>query len=595
MRLLNTRTRKLEEFFEKDVPNYAILSHTWGKDEIIFNDFDAELGPRRSSAKIEGCCAQALSDGLEYVWIDTCCIDKSSSAELSEAINSMFGWYENAEVCYIFLSDMQSVFIESAEFQNSRWFTRGWTLQELLAPPSVMFYNASWKTLKYSDNHYPYQLENVSFLGILLAKITGIRADIIEGHAPLTSASVAERMSWASSRQTTRVEDTAYCLLGLFGIAMPMIYGEGGKAFFRLQEEIVRSVHDHSIFAFGYGLSALDHGFNLAKSPTDFTLCDYVANLPLGDDIITSNRSHYTSTNNGLHIQLRLVPLATGDWIGMLECYDNGIRGGDSVIALPLFQSPTSEGVFFRHPAACPELVTAQPFRGVRPRQIYIEKSGPKPLKWISGIKLSSRFSNQITVRGTYPPYWDIVRGEHQEPWCPMGTLRKQVIILDCWNNQSETFLVRIEYSYNTNRNREGSHKLAPIAAEFTARPSFNASALNYVIQEDWLPDLPWKQEPWQKFQDLASPIRGDDNARLHLDTTDPEVWEIDIVHGMSSYDFVGPSTTLLDQARKLSLSSSLSPSGSPKPVAPESIPSMYRGRNGTRLARFHELQQNES
>jgi hypothetical protein len=581
MRLLNARTRKLEEFFEKDIPNYAILSHTWGKEEIIFKDFDAELGPRRSSTKIDGCCAQALTDGLDYVWIDTCCIDKSSSAELSEAINSMFAWYEKAKVCYVYLSDVQSVFVESAEFQNSRWFTRGWTLQELLAPRSVMFYNASWKPLKYSDYHDPPQPKDDSFLGSLLAKITGIRAEIIEGDAPLISASVAERMSWASLRQTTRAEDTAYCLLGLFGIAMPMIYGEGTKAFFRLQEEIVRSVHDHSIFAFGYGLPALEHDSNLAESPADFSLCECVKKLPPRDNTITSNRSHYTSTNNGLHIQLRLLPLVTGNWIGMLECYDSNIRGLDLAIAIPLFQSQTSKEGFFRHPAACPEYVTIEPFRGVKPRQIYIEKSKPVFSKYTSGIKISSRFSKQITVKGTYPPYWDIARGEHEEPsWLPPDMLHKQVIILDCLNNQGERFLIKIEYSYKRDRNRGHYNLLIPIEAEVTARPSLNSSALNYAIKEDLLPDIPWKQNDWQKLENLTSPVGGNDNARLYLDTSNPHVWEIDIVGVvMSAHDLAGPSN----------------PSGSPKLPALEPIPYEFGVRNGTRLARFHELQQKES
>ncbi|PMD43848.1 HET-domain-containing protein [Hyaloscypha variabilis F] len=592
MRLLNTRTRKLEEFFEKDIPNYAILSHTWGKEEIIFKDFDAELGPRRSSTKIDGCCTQALTDGLDFVWIDTCCIDKSSSAELSEAINSMFAWYEKAKVCYVYLSDVQSVFVESAEFQNSRWFTRGWTLQELLAPQSVMFYNASWKPLKYSDYHDPPTPIDFSFLGNLLAKITGIRVEIIEGHAPLVLASVAERMSWASLRQTTRVEDTAYCLLGLFGIAMPMIYGEGTKAFFRLQEEIVRSVHDHSIFAFGYGLSALKYDSNLAVSPSDFRFCKCVkSNLPLYYDIITSNRSHYTSTNNGLHIQLRLLPLVTGNWIGMLECYDDNIKGGYCAIAVPLFQSRTSKEVFFRHPAACPELVTTQPFRGVNPRQIYIEKSKPTFTKYISGIKLSSRFSKHITVKGTYPPYWDIARGEHEEPWLSPDILHKQVIILDCVNNQGETFLIKIEYSYKRDRNRRNGDLQIPIKAEVTARPAFNGSALDYAIEVDslskvpwkqnyWLSKIPWKQNDWQKLENLTSPVGGNDNARLYLDTSNPHVWEIDIVGVvMSPHDLAGPSN----------------PSGSPKLPALKPMPYGFVRGNGTRLARFHELQQKES
>lgn len=582
MRLLNASTKKLEEFFERDVPKYAILSHTWGKDEITFKDLDAELGLKRPSIKIEGCCTQASTDGLDYVWIDTICIDKSSSAELSEAINSMFAWYEKAEVCYIYLSDVQSVFVDSEEFPNSRWFTRGWTLQELLAPLSVMFYNASWMPLKYSEGHDSNQLGN------LLAEITGIRADIIEGHQPLTSASVAERMSWASFRQTTRVEDIAYCLLGLFEIAMPLIYGEGTKAFFRLQEEIGRSMRDHSIFAFGYDLVSLDHGYNLAKSPGDFMACGNVTSLPQDYKIISPNRSHYTSTNNGLHIPLQLVPLATGGWIGMLECRDNSFKG-DLVIAIPLFQDHKFEEVFYRHAAGLPELVTAETFRNVEPRHIYIHRSGPKLTSTrISGIKLSCTFLKHIKIKATYPPHWDVARGEHQERWLPRDTLQEQVLILDCLNNEDGNFLVKIKYSYKRGRLNGGNH---PMAAQVSARPVWNALALNYVIHEDSLPKTPWKRDPWVDLEDLTSPVGGDDNARLYVDKTNSEVWELDIVDVAIPESMGGTTTDLPIQAREHRLSLPSSPSGSSSSAASYNFPDEYGGRNGTRLARFHELQ----
>ncbi|KAN0096024.1 Heterokaryon incompatibility protein (HET) domain containing protein [Hyaloscypha variabilis] len=272
MRLLNVHTKRLEEFFEKATPSYAILSHTWGEDEVTFREFDPILGPRRTSAKIEGCCAQALEDGYNYVWIDTCCIDKSSSAELSEAINSMFVWYEESNICYVYLSDVLSEELDSSnihsEFSTSRWFTRGWTLQELLAPHTLEFYNALWHPLGILSKGSGGNTDLQSYL----QTITEIPREFIMGEKTLNTASIAMRMSWASRRQTTRKEDMAYCLLGLFDIAMPMLYGEGSKAFMRLQEEILKNEDDLSIFAWGFGTNNRGEMSCLATSPADFAV-----------------------------------------------------------------------------------------------------------------------------------------------------------------------------------------------------------------------------------------------------------------------------------------------------------------------------------
>jgi len=134
MRLLNTRTVQLEEFYGKP-PKYAILSHRWETDEASYKDF--ELGRERTLQgyyKISACCRLAYSRRLEYAWVDTCCIDKRSSAELTESINSMYQWYQEAEECYAFLNDVHVQDLDSQQnqitFGKSAWFTRGWTLQE---------------------------------------------------------------------------------------------------------------------------------------------------------------------------------------------------------------------------------------------------------------------------------------------------------------------------------------------------------------------------------------------------------------------------------------------------------------------------------
>lgn len=151
MRLLNTKTIKLSEFFDADIPKYAILSHTWGKNEVTFQDLDrARAKGSKAYSKIACCCVIASSRGYQWVWVDTCCIDKSSSAELSEAINSMFRWYENSGECYAYLEDVS--IDDMDQFGSSRWFTRGWTLQELLAPRKLYFYDKRWTTLGSKDS-----------------------------------------------------------------------------------------------------------------------------------------------------------------------------------------------------------------------------------------------------------------------------------------------------------------------------------------------------------------------------------------------------------------------------------------------------------
>ena len=243
MYLLNTSTFQLHRFISENVPPYVILSHTWGDSEVLFQDLGMPALHYRQCkgfSKIENCCALARSDGWEYVWIDNCCIDQKSSADLSEAINSMYRWYKDAVVCYAYLADI-SVSVGRTDspgkkLRESRWFTRGWTLQELLASKFMTFYDRDWIDVgtKHSLRH-------------LISDATGIDTSHLFNPEP---ASAAAKMSWASARETTRPEDIAYSLLGLFDVNMPLLYGEGAaKAFERLQHEIIRSEDDESIFA----------------------------------------------------------------------------------------------------------------------------------------------------------------------------------------------------------------------------------------------------------------------------------------------------------------------------------------------------------
>lgn len=265
MWLLNTTTRplKLHQFFENNTPRYTILSHTWGDEEILHSDIQNGTGPsKKSFAKVINCCAMAAEHGFEWVWIDTCCIDKSSSAELSEALNSMFQWYQSSEVCYVFLNDLRPG-DPMDHIRQCRWITRGWTLQELIAPAKVEFYDSDW-------NHRGSRLEH----SILLGEATGIPVPMLVKSRQLHTYSVASRMSWAAPRETTRAEDIAYCLLGIFDVNMTLLYGEGAKAFLRLQEEILRRNNDMTILAWRQISDAPMPHRNvtsvLAESPSSF-------------------------------------------------------------------------------------------------------------------------------------------------------------------------------------------------------------------------------------------------------------------------------------------------------------------------------------
>ena len=244
MRLLrsdNNGKCSLAKDFSDNIPRYAILSHTWGleTEEVTFKDLIDGIGEHKDGySKIRFCAQKATDDGLEYFWVDTCCIDKSSSAELQEAINSMFRWYQNAARCYVYLSDVTTNDCNHANralqswqlaFQESRWFTRGWTLQELIAPLSVKFFCSKGKWLGDKKS-----------LEQQLNSITEIPVQALRG-ANLFTFSVSQRMSWAETRTTKRPEDKAYSLFGLFDISIPLLYGEGEQnALDRLQDEIMK-------------------------------------------------------------------------------------------------------------------------------------------------------------------------------------------------------------------------------------------------------------------------------------------------------------------------------------------------------------------
>ncbi|KAI1264607.1 heterokaryon incompatibility protein-domain-containing protein [Xylariaceae sp. FL1019] len=266
MWLLDTDSLELKEFGD-ELPSYSILSHTWGHEEVTFKDLQHGWLTNPGSRKLRATCKQSSLDGYRWTWIDTCCIDRTSHDALQEAIRSMYKWYAQAAACYVHLADVRSIGSidtgNDSEFRRSRWFTRSWTLQELIAPRNVIFFTASWKKIgtKHTLQH-------------LIANITGIPPTCLSGESQPREFSVVTRFSWASKRECRKREDVAYSLMGLFDVYMPILYGEYDKAFFRLQEHIFRQTADQSMLAWSVSKDDYRYGNRsciFATSPVDFT------------------------------------------------------------------------------------------------------------------------------------------------------------------------------------------------------------------------------------------------------------------------------------------------------------------------------------
>lgn len=328
MRLLRTDTRRglhIDTFTDSEsTPPYAILSHRWGKDEVLLDDIIYQRyrkGPKQKYDKIRRCCQQARIDGYQYVWIDTCCIDQRSSSELSEAINSMFVWYKASSICYAYLHDVhhgsRDPRSKGSPFRKSEWFRRGWTLQELIAPAKVTFFDADWNVIGEKTE-----------LAETIEAITRVDAAVLCGLVDLGKICIARKMSWAANRLTTKIEDRAYSLLGIFSVNMTTIYGEGKKAFLRLQHEIIRQSVDHSIFAWEFArTSGSENDFQglLASSPDQFSNSANIIATPYSlfaeDWGLENPVAEFHMTNVGLRIELPLFasPLPN-TYVAALAC-----------------------------------------------------------------------------------------------------------------------------------------------------------------------------------------------------------------------------------------------------------------------------------
>lgn len=459
MRLINLDTLELESFIGYGkIPSYAILSHTWGSDEVTYADMttrsrdeleakagyqkivkfgqfvrgrDApkpvQRGPRCADDRRVAWKNAAMLPSvykITHLWVDTCCIDKSSSSELSEAINSMFVWYQEAVYCVAILEDYEHPVGESSSqfrpsedaFVQCRWFTRGWTLQELLAPGRLFFVDMNWVSLGPRFE----VLDSVS-------AASGIDAMYLQ-NGGWQKANIAKRLSWAAKRETTRPEDLAYCLLGVFGVHMPLLYGEGGhSAFIRLQEEIIKEFDDHSIFAWGRRNHAKAGPWNESPSVVLGAFASHPSQFQGLDTMQTysgEEEEPHTVTNKGIRIRLPIVKVEGNTTIAILRCHTADPLGG--FMGIYIEPCPLKPGVYCRS-SSTPALacVSDNVAQSAETKLIFLlKKTTPahesiETMEGISKVSLAPAHQNSCD--------YTIVSATPEELWdTRYGTLRLQ-------------------------------------------------------------------------------------------------------------------------------------------------------------------------
>ena len=414
------RRAKVLDFGDDEATKYAILSHRWVEQEVDYEEMVElakmdreerdEIRQRSGYQKILQCCEQAQKDGYERLWVDTCCIDKRSSAELSEVINSMYRWYENAKVCYAYLHDIRGSSLPTKKDYLRypgcngwpEWFSRGWTLQELIAPSNVQFLNKNWQIIGDKRTLAP-----------TLVDITGVPEHILIHGLCGNRPCVAQIISWAAHRTTTRVEDRAYSLMGLLDVNMPMLYGEGKKAFHRLQLEIIRASNDQSIFAWDWKGENEQPGSILAGDPSFFEDCGRMELMGYDEfiqcmkedvpeeelDSLEDRLGAFPVMNRGIQIWLLLCPYGRrfrGLFQARLPC-----RGGrlDPPVTIPLafwesnyYKSPVPLGLVF--PPDRPRWQL---------RQVYLRYQDPPHRNATLEIDDSALAENGFTCCDAYP------------------------------------------------------------------------------------------------------------------------------------------------------------------------------------------------
>ncbi|KAF5647656.1 beta transducin [Fusarium tjaetaba] len=466
MRLLDANTLEVVEFMDHSVPKYVILSHTWVTgEEVTLQDMQDNKGMERSGYnKIKQACALALKNCYGYAWVDTCCIDKTSSAELSEAINSMMSWYERSEICYTYLSDVPpgtNIHDPESSFAKSRWFERGWTLQELIAPSRLIFLYDDWSVMSERDD-----------IVDIITQITGIDQTFLSApptptdgrlQSRLHAASIAEKMSWASERKTTRIEDTAYCLL----------------------EEIMKRSDDQTLLAWYLPEDGPNESGVLARSPAAFANCkDFI---PCDVGIPTPP---FQITNKGLRIEM---PVSSEDFsdgrYALLQCRKK--QDPTTMIAIPLNGGHNGLYVRSRRPLKILsyQYWSAWSFTPVNllPSVSFASSIVQSP----SYIVFLESIPENFYIAEVYPPNEPqqpdpriIMTGTPEDE--DQGARRAALVLVRSFLNDVEPFVVRIEVEPAPQKEKVGteSHLDATIRfVEGYGRPFFDgvslASSLN--------------------------------------------------------------------------------------------------------------------
>lgn len=373
---------------------YAILSHRWGDDEVTYQDLTSRdpmvkqrTYRKQGYFKLFRMAETARDYSVKWVWCDTCCIDKTNTAELSEAINSMFKWYKDSKYCFAYLADWG---IKVPQLTQSEWFERCWTLQELIAPRKVIFFDGHWN-----------ERGNKLDLAQEISRRTRIDSLILVGQQPFDRFSIAQRMSWSAGRKAAKVEDKAYCLLGIFDVSMPMLYGEGERAFVRLQEEIIQRNADQSIFVWA---SKIRSNNLLASSASDFKECDEVRQTPL-------HKRPFALNNLGLEIELELRQIGGNTYAGYLACEN---MTPDHAVSLVLELEPGT--TYLRRIRSCLSQEPERYSRAIRKqRRVTILRKVPDKYLRIPvplyGFQLGGACQSLVLVNDfDYRKYWDAGR-----------------------------------------------------------------------------------------------------------------------------------------------------------------------------------------
>jgi Heterokaryon incompatibility protein (HET) len=311
---------------EHEVLPEDLEDHSWrkrkrkGADKVLGACEAVRKWSEQRSKALRKAGSKGDDQPVEFIWIDTCCVDQKNPAEVSASINSMFRWYSEAIACFVYLHDLEPSSSRDAKLTKCEWFSRGWTLQELIAAPEAEFYDAGWNPIGNKSAG--------STMEVDISRITNIDTAILRNAEQLRDCKLSLRMAWAAGRTTRFEEDRAYSLLGIFNVQMPTLYGEGEEsAFRRLQEEIIKYSDDHSIFAWCNPEAAADDTTGLlAPSARCFQTSSTYRRAPRRSTV------PYAMTNKGLSIELCLLQLDAVNYVASLDCE----KDADHVIGLYL-------------------------------------------------------------------------------------------------------------------------------------------------------------------------------------------------------------------------------------------------------------------